>query len=93
MPYWVYILKSLKDGKLYTGSTGDLRERIERHNQGRERYTKNRGPFELVYYEEFDTRAKAVRREKYLKTAQGGAEKRELIIKFSNDRLKEFVSL
>lgn len=49
--FYVYVLRSLKDGKLYTGFTEDLRRRIEKHNRGQEPSTKHRAPFELVYYE------------------------------------------
>ncbi len=55
----------------YTGSTKDLRKRFKEHNNGQTSSTKNRGPFELIYYEaclhEQDARA----REKYLKSGPG----------------------
>jgi putative endonuclease len=44
MPYLVYILKNEKDGSYYIGSTQDLDARLERHNQGRSKYTKAKGP-------------------------------------------------
>lgn len=40
MAYFVYILQSVKDHSYYIGSTQDLSSRIERHNQGRSKYTK-----------------------------------------------------
>jgi putative endonuclease len=49
--YYVYILKSLKDEKLYIGSTNDLRRRLSEHNNGLSRSTKARRPFEIRYYE------------------------------------------
>jgi putative endonuclease len=49
--HYVYVLHSAKDGKLYTGATGDLRKRIEGHNNGKVDSTTKRRPFDLVYYE------------------------------------------
>ncbi|MBW1803054.1 MAG: GIY-YIG nuclease family protein [Deltaproteobacteria bacterium] len=67
MSYFVYILKSLKKGTYYTGSTQDLSERIERHNHGRSKYTKTKRPWELVYSEKFPDRSHAINREKQIK--------------------------
>ena len=49
--FYTYILKSEKDGKIYTGSTKDLRKRLIQHNKGLSTYTKGRGPFKIIYYE------------------------------------------
>ncbi|MBQ9156114.1 MAG: GIY-YIG nuclease family protein [Eubacterium sp.] len=52
------------DGTLYTGWTTDLTGRIRAHNLGRgAKYTKSRLPVHLVYYEEFETKQEAMRRE------------------------------
>ena len=67
MPYYVYIIQSELDGSYYTGSTQDLSERIERHNQGRSKYTKAKRPWKLVYSEEHNDRSAAVNRESALK--------------------------
>jgi len=48
---YVYILLSGKDGKFYTGSTKDLKRRINEHNSGRVDSTKDRLPMKLIYYE------------------------------------------
>lgn len=64
----VYILQSNKDGKYYIGSTGNINERILRHNNGQSKYTKGRGPFKLIYKEEYETLSKATKREYYLKS-------------------------
>ena len=62
-----YVLKSLKDNKLYIGSTNDLDRRIKEHNSGKNKSTKNRRPFELVYKEEFNSTTEARIREKLFK--------------------------
>jgi len=67
--FWVYVLRSLKDGNFYTGHTEDIISRIDYHNSGKVLSTKNRAPFELVYKEEFATRSQARWRERELKTA------------------------
>ena len=67
MPFYIYILQSLKDGSYYVGSTQNLEERIERHNQGRSQYTKPRRPWKLVYSEEHTDRSNAVKRENQIK--------------------------
>jgi putative endonuclease len=69
--FYVYVLRSLKDSRLYTGSTGDLKRRIDQHNKGHEPNTKNMRPFELVYYEARLSKYDSLRREKYLKTTYG----------------------
>lgn len=53
MPY-VYVLRSIKDGKRYIGSTDNLNRRIRQHNEGLVLSTKNRRPLVLVYYQEFE---------------------------------------
>ena len=65
--YYLYILKSKKDGNLYIGSTNDLRRRFSEHNKGKVRSTKSRIPFELRYYESFFSEKDARKREASLK--------------------------
>ena len=69
--FYVYVLKSVKDGNLYTGYTSDLEKRLFEHNSGLSKATKGRSPFELVYKEEYDNRSDAMKREKFLKTGKG----------------------
>jgi putative endonuclease len=71
MFYYTYILKSKKDGKMYTGFTKDLRKRLLQHNSGKSTHTKGRGPFEVIYYEACLLEEKARSRELYLKTGMG----------------------
>lgn len=65
--FYVYILKSLKDKMLYTGSTNDLRKRLQQHNKGQVNSTKLRKPFILIYYEAYKDEHDARIREKNLK--------------------------
>lgn len=64
---YTYIVKC-KDGTLYTGWTNNLEKRIKDHNEGRgAKYTKSRRPVALVYYETFETKEEAMRREYAIK--------------------------
>lgn len=62
-----YILKC-NDNSLYTGWTNDIKHRLKMHNEGKgAKYTRGRGPVELVYLEEFDTKQEAMSREAKIK--------------------------
>lgn len=69
--YYVYVLRSQKDKKFYTGFTQDIKQRLSQHNSGKVHSTKSRIPFDLVYYEVSMNIEDAVHREKYLKTTYG----------------------
>lgn len=69
--YYVYILFSFKDGKLYIGYTPDLKARIKKHEDGFVLATKNRRPLKLIYYEAYLQERDAKRREQYLKGGKG----------------------
>jgi len=77
--YYVYILKSLKDGRYYVGSKSDLNSRIEYHNSGKQRSTKSRIPFILAYSEEFEEKAIGLKREKQIKSYKGGIAFKKMI--------------
>ena len=66
-----YILKSLKDGGFYYGSTEDLEGRVKAHNSGKVRSTKGRRPLVLHYQEEFETKHEARVRELFFKSIKG----------------------
>jgi len=83
--FYIYVLRSKKDNKLYTGYTDDLRKRFNRHNQGKIASTYFRRPFELAYYEACMDQQDATAREKYLKTGMGK--------RYLKNRLKRFLSL
>ena len=69
--YYVYILKSKKNSKLYKGITNDLKRRVVEHNSGKSTFTSNNGPWELLYYEAFRDKVDAKREEQFLKSAKG----------------------
>lgn len=75
---YTYIVKC-SDGTFYTGWTNDLTRRMEAHNQGRgAKYTKARRPVTLIYYEIFETKEEAMKREYAIKRLSR-KEKEELI--------------
>ena len=75
---YTYIVKC-SDGTFYTGWTNDLTRRMEAHNQGRgAKYTKARRPVTLIYYETFETKEEAMKREYAIKQLSR-KEKEELI--------------
>ena len=62
-----YILKC-NDNSLYTGWTNDITHRLKMHNEGKgAKYTRGRGPVELVYLEEFEKKQEAMSREAKIK--------------------------
>lgn len=78
MDWFVYILQCA-DGSLYTGITNDLARRVKAHEAGQgAKYTRGRGPFQLVYSETCANRSEASRREQAIK-ALDKSRKQELI--------------
>jgi len=71
LKYCVYVLLSLKDHKLYVGSTSNLQQRLTDHFHGNSKATAPRRPFKLIFCEYFLSRQDALRREKYFKTSVG----------------------
>lgn len=67
----VYVLYSLKDKKLYIGSTSDLKQRLTDHFHGNSEATAPRRPFRLIFCEYFISKKDVFRREKYFKTNPG----------------------
>ena len=63
-----YILQSQKSGMFYIGHTQDIEIRLTYHNTGRVKATKNKGPWILVYFEEYETKLEANRRELEIKS-------------------------
>lgn len=78
--YYLYILKSFKHDKNYTGVTGNIDGRLVNHNAGKVRSTKSWKPWSIVYTEQYNALSEARKREWFLKcTPQGGKEKREIL--------------
>jgi len=71
--FYTYVLKGKKNGKLYTGHTENLERRILEHNTKKDKtkFSCVNGPWELMFFEIFNTRALAMEREKFLKTGKG----------------------
>lgn len=70
--FFAYVIRSCKDQSLYKGHCQDLEIRLSQHNAGSTPSIKHKIPFELVYWEAFDTREEAINREKYFKSASNG---------------------
>lgn len=65
--HYTYIVKC-RDNTFYTGWTTNLEKRIKAHNEGRgAKYTRSRAPVCLVYYEEYETKQEALKREYAIK--------------------------
>ncbi len=69
--YFVYILRSAKDGNLYTGYTNDIDRRFAEHTNGENRSTRWRRPLSLIYYEAYGSQDDAKSREYKLKHSLG----------------------
>ncbi len=69
--FFVYIVKSEKDNRLYKGFTTDLKRRLKEHNSGKNKSTSPYKPWSLIYYEKVATREEARKREKYFKSGIG----------------------
>jgi len=65
--HYTYVLQSMTDKDFYTGYTENLKLRFEQHNKRIVESTKDRAPFDLIYYEACLDQNDAIRREKYLK--------------------------
>jgi len=72
MFYYVYVLKSVNYNRLYIGFAVDLNKRIKEHNCGLSFSTKPYLPWQIIFFEAYKNERDAKRREKYLKTSQGG---------------------
>ena len=71
MTYYSYILKSLKTGTYYYGSTANIDKRLKLHNAGKVNYTKPKRPWVLHFSETHLTRSDAFRREYFYKSIDG----------------------
>ena len=87
--FYVYVLRSLKDGKFYIGYSSNLKLRFTAHNNGECISTKHRRPFELIFYEAFKSRRDAERRELYFKTSKGKSSLRMMLREYLYNPNKE----
>ena len=69
--FFIYVLFSEMHKQLYIGQTNNLERRFEQHNQGRVNSTKPYRPYKLIYFEQVDSKTKAIKREKELKLTGG----------------------
>ncbi|MFH1597967.1 MAG: GIY-YIG nuclease family protein [Patescibacteria group bacterium] len=70
--YNVYVLRSTKNKKRYVGYTKKSPKiRLYEHNNGSNKWTRQNGPFWLMYYEKFKTKEEAAKRERFLKSGVG----------------------
>ena len=76
--WYLYALKSLKDGNLYIGISRIPQKRLEEHNRGKSRSTKARRPFTIIYEEECGCLKEAREIENYYKTTVGRRVLRQL---------------
>ena len=77
MMYFVYVIKSINFEYTYVGHTNSIKQRLIDHNKGKTRSNKAYKPFDLMYFETYDSREKSIQRERYFKTGSG----RELLKK------------
>jgi putative endonuclease len=78
MQYYTYILYSSKVDKYYIGSTGDIKNRLIKHNKGYNKSTKGGIPWIIVFIEKYETRSEAFNQEMKLKKLK----KRKFIERF-----------
>ena len=69
--FFVYVIRSTKDGRFYVGLSGNVEKRLKEHNTKKTKSTKGYVPWELCFFESFDTRLGARKREIYLKSGIG----------------------
>ena len=86
--YYVYILQSEQDASFYIGYTSDIERRLEEHNEGKSRYTSKKTPWQLVYFEKFEEKSDAIKREIFLKRQKSHAFYLRLIADFSKKDIR-----
>ena len=67
--FFVYILVSDVDGSKYIGYTEELKTRLRTHNQGKVKSTKAKAPYHIVYFEAYNDKSLALKRERKLKSS------------------------
>lgn len=77
--FYVYVIQSEKDSRYYIGYTSNIEARLIFHNEGKNKSTKYRRPFKLIYSEEMLDKKEAMAREKRIKSYKGGEAFKKLI--------------
>jgi|SRR3989344_4348066 len=90
--FYVYMLESLYNGSHYVGATGNLKRRLQEHNQGLNLSTKRYMPWKLIYYEACLNRDDAARREKWLKSTHGSRMTKARIREYLRERSKDLTN-
>jgi len=87
--FYTYILQSIKNGRYYVGHTENVEERLQRHNTGKVKATKNKGPWIVKHYEPFESKKLANVRELYIKSMKSRVFIEKLIAGFDeNNRIR-----
>ena len=70
--FYVYVLRSLRNGKRYVGVTRKgVEERLRQHRSGSSQWTRQNSPFVLLHVEDLVDLTQARRRERFMKSGQG----------------------
>lgn len=85
MEFYTYILESESSDMLYIGQTANLEDRLFRHNHGNSRFTKNKGPWKLLFSIKMNSRSDAILLESKLKKFKN----RERILRWIEIQLSE----
>ncbi len=90
--YYIYILEN-EEGKHYIGYTSHLANRLKKHNTDSSRWTRYKGPWKIIYSEEYQTKSEAYRREKQIKSYKGGVAFKKLLGKLTVPHMAERVEV
>ncbi len=77
--FYVYLLKSIKNNKVYIGRSSDLKRRLKEHLNQKVKTTKSYGKVKLIFYEAFLSKEDSIRREKYFKSSKGRSSLRQIV--------------
>lgn len=70
--FTTYVLQNVVSKRFYIGSTNNIERRLEEHNRGQTRSTKQKGRWILIHKEQYSTRKEAKKRERMIKSYKGG---------------------
>jgi putative endonuclease len=87
--FYVYILQSLKDFSFYVGQCDDLDSRMSKHFDGMSKYTASKRPWRLVYFEVYESRSEALKREKAIKKMKSKVYIKNLVQNWCRARVVE----